>query len=297
MKDTKFIFLGDAEPDNFKKPASYELWKALLITAWEETYPSDEEDSLLVLAGDLVRRSRKDDNWKDFFAAADPFIKKSAVIAAIGNHDCRDGIDYLYRLKTPENGPEGFERRFYSYDFGCCHFTVLDTNSLWYRPEYDNMKKYSRKFSIDLPPYDPVIAPVPLITEWMEKDFENSRGQVIFVLMHHPMFSAGTSEGDNERATFLQENFLPVMKKHGVSMILCGHQHLYCRTDLKKTGIIQLMGVSGNKLFDAWDRSSMEFVHEFTSVASIFNVSEKQISIKTIDSEKNVIDNKIIMLT
>ena len=299
MKETRFIFLGDAEPDNFIEPVGYARWKKLVQTAVEKAYGQDPEGDgrLFVLAGDLVRRSRKGDKWTDFFDAADPYFKDAAVIAAIGNHDCRDGIDYLKRLKTPENGPEGFTERFFSYDFECCHFTVLDTNSLWYDPEYDNMPKYSKKYGFDLPPYDPDIAPAGLIADWMDEDLSENEDKVKFILMHHPMFSLGTSEGDDEQAAFMRKNFLPVMKKHGVAAILCGHQHLYCRTDVKKTGILQIMGVSGNKLFDAYDKSCMENVKEFVSVATIFTVNGESMRIETIDADGNDIDDIYIMLT
>lgn len=294
MNETRFIYLGDAEPDNFKEPVGYGNWRNLLSEAYDKAYGSSSEKDkcLIVLGGDLVRRSRKEDNWSGFFDALDPFMEKAAVIAAIGNHDCRDGIDYLKRLKTPQNGPQGFEKCFYSYDHGCCHFTVLDTNSLWYEAEYDRMPYYSKKYGFDLPPYDPEIAPVPLISDWLRNDLEKNCDKVKFILMHHPMFSAGISEGDDRRSMFLRENFLPVMKECGADMILCGHQHFYCRTDPVKTGIVQLMSVSGNKLFDGRDNSEMAFVKESVSSASIITADgEGTIRLQSIDQNGNIFDD------
>ena len=297
MKKTTFIYAGDAEPDKFKEQDGYRAWRSLICKAYAMAYgrlPDDpsfkEKEGLLVLGGDLIRRSRKENRWDAFFVPAGDILKNTSVIAAIGNHDCRNGIEYLDRFDLPENGPAGFEKRFYSCDYGSCHFAVLDTNVMWDNSEYPDPRTgipYK-----DNPNYKaPDIAPVPLVQDWLVKDFAAAGTRPIFVVMHHPMFSPGISIEDGERAAFMREHFLPVMKAHNVKMILCGHQHFYCRTDPDKTGIIQLMGVSGNKLFKGKDITGMACVRELTPAATAITVNEEgDISLKTIDPEGNIID-------
>ena len=113
MKETRFIYAGDAEPDKFKEPDDYEAWCRLIEKAYTCAYghqiddPSfnEKKDGLLVLGGDLIRRSRKENRWDLFFDSADRILNRMNVIAAIGNHDCRNGIDYLKRFDLPANGP------------------------------------------------------------------------------------------------------------------------------------------------------------------------------------------------
>ena len=53
---------------------------------------------------------------------------------AVGNHDDTTLFENLCRAL---NGPEGYERTIYSFDYGNCHITVLNSNSMGIPGTYD----------------------------------------------------------------------------------------------------------------------------------------------------------------
>ena len=134
------------------------------------------------------------------------------------------------------------------------------------------------------------------IGAWIKADLTVNRQPVTFAVMHHPVYTVGTSFDDDVRAAAIRENYLKLLYRYGVDMILCGHQHVYARSEAKpdemadQYDITQIMGVSGTKYFDAKDKSSMACVRENTSVATLFETDGDTIKLKTIDQSGTVID-------
>lgn len=231
-------------------------------------------DRLLVLGGDLVNKADREDEWEMFFDAGGEILRGMNVITATGNKGKTRAVSYEDRFDLPSNGPAGNEQRFYSCDFGCCHFIVLDSNQMGEAEE----------------------PRVETLQDWIRADLKNTCQPVIFAVMHHPMITAGTSPEDEEKAEFMRRTYQPLLEGAGVDMILCGHQHLYSRSRVIGTpmkddpGMIQLMSVSGTKYFDGWDLSQMEIVREYVSTATVFEADDAVIRLKTIDPEGNVLD-------
>ena len=115
------------------------------------------------------------------------------------------------------------------------------------------------------------------------------------------MFTVGTSEKDEQRAEVMRRTVLPLLEEYGVDLVLCGHQHMYCRSKpyhagrlgTEDPGLIQIMSVAGTKYFDAWERSGMDEICEFVSNATIITADKKQVSLQTIDPEGNVLDRMV----
>ena len=289
--------MGDPQCDRFLSETSkydYTQWGRLLQAAvgWENPADSLSDGSsgrypLLVLAGDIVNRADRDLEWNAFFSAGGDLLRHMQVICAMGNRGRLPATDYRRRFDLPEGGPDwpqpegNYADRhwladqdplFYAMDYGCCHFLVLDTNVM-------GTKDPER---------------ISLLQDWIREDLQTNQRPVTFALMHHPMFTVGTSEEDERRAEVLRRHYLPLLEEFGVDMILCGHQHLYCRTKPCESGddpgLLQLMGVSGTKLFDAWETSDIELVREAVSTATVFHVEEDRIRLQTLDSEGRTMD-------
>ncbi|MBQ9060482.1 MAG: metallophosphoesterase, partial [Firmicutes bacterium] len=263
--------------------ADYLQWGRLLARAARQAYGGStetigstggREHRLLVLGGDLVNKADRQEEWDMFFKAGGEVLRSMRVITATGNKGKTRAVSYEDRFDLPANGPAGNERRFYSCDYGCCHFLVLDSNQMG--PAGSDQ--------------------VQTLQEWIRSDLNGSCQPVVFVIMHHPMVTMGTSPEDEERAAFMRRTYLPLLEDGGADMILCGHQHLYSRSRVLGApaggdpGLIQLMSVSGTKYFDGWDLSQMEIVCEYVSTATIFHVGQKGIRLKTIDPEGKVLD-------
>lgn len=274
--------MGDPQCEKISADPDYSGWGRLLGTAYKEAYyagGSTDNDAceadgcgdcekLLILGGDLVNHGDTDLEWNGFFGAGGELLKKMKVITPTGNHEKRADSGYETVFDLPANGPAGYEQRFYSYEYGCCHFTVLDTNYMGQR------NAEAKEF----------------ISGWIKKDLGASKKDITVVVMHHPMYTVGTSLDDEIRAENMRSVYLPLFEEYGVDMILCGHQHLYCRTKEDLVPVMQIMGVSGTKHYCGNDFSYMACKAENVATATIFEADSSNISFKTIDVEGNVLD-------
>ena len=89
----------------------------------------------------------------------------------------------------------------YSYDYADAHFLCLDSN-------------------IYVDPTDPALQ------AWIEADLKNTDAAWKFVVYHHPAFNAGNDHYAEQHMRALT----PIFEKHGVDVLLHGHEHTYQRT-------------------------------------------------------------------
>ncbi len=89
----------------------------------------------------------------------------------------------------------------YSYDFGDGHFLCLDAN-------------------IYVDPNDAELQ------AWIESDLQNTDAAWKFVVYHHPAFNVGADHYTEQHMRVLS----PLFEKHGVQIVLHGHEHNYQRT-------------------------------------------------------------------
>jgi len=280
-KAAKFINMGDPQCSKLRgKPRDYSQWGALLkralLPTGDSTRHTAEEKQLLILGGDIVNRGEGLAAWDAFFgqeynAAKAAGIEISDLKIATVPTGSEESIGvYAGRFINPGNGPAWHEKEFFSFDWGCCHFIFLCSEYMGNRsPEA-----------------------IRFISNWIRTDLRACTKSVVFAVMHHPIYSLGTSFDDDVHAAAMRENYLRLLQNCGVDFILCGHQHVYART--KDPGsdpyITQIMGVSGTKYFDAWDKSNMAVVREYVSAGTVFEISGETIGLKTINSDGIVLD-------
>ena len=261
---TKFIYMGDPQCSRIRgRDNDYSQWgqllrRALVMQRQDAVESAGEEDAaaeemLLVLGGDLVNRKDSHAAWDAFFDVTEGIAAPVKMATVVTGSEESTGR-YEDRFFNPGNGPACHEKEFFSFDYGCCHFMFLNSDYMGNRTE--DAYKY--------------------IGAWIKADLAVNRQSVTFAVMHHPVYTVGTSFDDDVRAAAIRENYMKLLYRYGVDMILCGHQHVYARSEAKtdesagRYEITQIMGVSGTKYFDAWDKSSMACVRENISVATLF---------------------------
>jgi hypothetical protein len=79
---------------------------------------------------------------------------------------------------------------------------------------------------------------------WLEKELAASGSEWKIVFFHHPLYSSGLNHGP---ALSTREVLEPIFVKHGVSVVLTGHEHFYERIKLQK-GILHFISGGGGKL-------------------------------------------------
>lgn len=268
-----FLYLGDVQyADINNAQAEYDKWSALVTNAAE-----NYDLSFALMGGDMIQQSTNVDNWNMFLNAASDNFSALPMLAVTGNHEINASTGTPDNMKEymslPANGPTGFDERIYSYDYGNCHITVLDSNV------FDDICNISTE---DL----------TSIKNWLKNDLASSDAKWKIVALHHPAYAVVS----DEIATQVMENWVDVFEEAQVDLVLCGHQHIYMRTypmykgKINQNGITYVMGNSGSKFYAKADVFYSEKMIENTSTYQVIEIDGDTLNLKTCDEKGSVLD-------
>jgi len=224
-----FLYVGDAQTRILA------VWPRLLRRAFE-TAP---DARFIIHAGDLINNHDRDEQWGEWHEASSWLHRTVAALPVPGNHEYGRGGDGNRRLTVnwrpqftlPRNGVEGLEETCYFLDFQGVRLVALNSN--------EKQKEQA---------------------EWLDRLLTNNPNRWTVVFFHHPIYS-GARQRDNRE---LRELWQPVFDRHGVDLVLNGHDHVYARTGLvrgdgkREGGTVYAVSVSGAKMYGLQKRP--EFV-------------------------------------
>lgn len=151
---------------------------------------------LVVTMGDNVYYDGTEDeyrrNW-DPDSAFGSIRRNFPVMPSLGNHDTRTSADPYFR-----RFPELDGARYYSFTNKGVYFAALDTN---------------QSLAPDSPQW-----------KWLDRDMAASDAKFRVLYFHHPMFTGYPKAGS------LQGYLAPLIARHGVELVLSGHEHNYSRS-------------------------------------------------------------------
>jgi len=166
---------------------------------------------LTLMLGDNMYGGERPDDFVDKFERPYRPLLDAGVkfYAALGNHD--DPNQRFYKAFNM-NG-----ERYYSFKApqGSVRFFALDSN-------------YVDKAQL----------------AWLEKELTASDSDWKIGFFHHPLYSSGDKHGSD---VVLREQLEPLFLKHGVDLVLTGHEHFYERLKPQK-GIHYIISGSAAKL-------------------------------------------------
>jgi hypothetical protein len=185
-----------------------------------------------ILMGDNAYSDGTDAEFqvKFFDVYKDNMLKKYPLYPVPGNHDYHDyssasladhdKIAYFLNFSVPTKAEAGGvasnTKSYYSYDIGNVHFLALDSYGA------DNRGTHM---------YDGIGEQI----EWVKKDLEANKSKWVVAYWHHPPFTKGSHDSDNEQLLIqIRQRFLKILEDKGVDLVLCGHSHVYERTKLIK---------------------------------------------------------------
>lgn len=184
-----------------------------------------------LLLGDNAYSNGTDPEYQSVFfnMYKDRFLKQSPLYPCPGNHDYANNavrqndhaVPYYSIFTIPTAGEAGGvasgSKSFYSFDYGNIHFLSLDS----YGKE-DNSTRL----------YDTLGKQV----QWIKADLAaNSNKGWVVAYWHHPPYTKGSHDSDTEADLVkIRENFIRILERNGVDLILCGHSHDYERSKLLK---------------------------------------------------------------
>ena len=177
---------------------------------------------LVVTVGDNIYPDGKEKYWRANFDPPKFFgrvLEAAPVLPVLGNHDVKPSTDGYFKRFPQLQGA-----RYYSSDMRNVHVVALDSNDS--------------------------LAPNSPQHKWLEQDLATSKAPWKVLLLHHPVLSplAKATHGKTSR---LPEYLGPLLAKHGVDLVLAGHEHFYERSrPLNEQGTHQItLGNGGAMLF------------------------------------------------
>jgi len=268
-----FVYMGDIQVAR-NMEEEYALWGSLALSAYEKA----PDAAFFLLGGDIVESGISLAQFDAVMKNAAPVFSKIPVMPTNGNHESNflGGKPKLYIdvFALPENGPEGFEEEFYSFDYGNAHILVV--NSWVFSGEQQlNDADFLRLYN------------------WIENDLKSSTATWKIVLTHLPLYPV---HGD-KAASAMSAAWAPLFERYGVSLYLVGHQHVYSRTypmysgaiDYEK-GIIQIMGNAGQKFYGSADERFSERIIYDTATYQLFRIDGDVLTLQTFDINGNELD-------
>jgi len=274
-----FTYMGDIQVVNDAE-AEYARWGELAQAA----YSKAPDIAFGLLGGDIVESGISLPQFDSFVKNASPVFGNVPLMPTNGNHESNflSGKPELYLnvFALPQNGPEGFTGEFYSFDYGNCHVTVLNS---WV---FSGEQKLAD-------------SDLSRISAWIQNDLQSSSATWKIVVLHnspYPVFSDAAC--DKVRA-----NWAPLFEKYGVSLVFVGHQHVYSRSypmydggvDYEK-GIVYIMGDSGQKFYGSADERYSERTIYNTATYQLVRVDGNTLTVQTYDIAGNELDQCTLSL-
>jgi acid phosphatase type 7 len=235
-----------------------------------------EQDALFTIGtGDYPSDGRKYQQWiEQFFAPARSFLGRMPLWPAIGNHERTRRHDDVTQIEQSH------------------YFSLFDLpgNERWYRVDYHLMTLLVLDSNSSLEPAEAQYT-------WLREQLRSARNRFTVVALHHAPFTSGPHGRLREDGTPAEwpidqgRRFLvPLCEMYDVDLVLCGHDHLYERS--QKDGVVYIVtGGGGAPLYkvdsvaNAYQQVAVS-THHYTAL----DIDESGIDLTAIDTEGQVID-------
>ena len=194
--DFSFLVMGDSGTDS---PEQTTLLQQMI---------AETNVSKVIHVGDLAYMSGTFAQFEsNYFALYAPLMSRLPFYTAPGNHEyvTDSAAPYLAVHAAPVCGvPSQDVGRYYSFDWGDAHFVSIDSNLL-------NSDGGARMLG------------------WLDADLAATKKYWKIAYVHHPPYPTGAHLGD-PLCVLVAENVNPIVERHGVQLLLAGHEHGYERS-------------------------------------------------------------------
>jgi hypothetical protein len=193
-----FLYFGDAQNDVLS------LWSRTL----RQSILTAPDARFMVHAGDLINNGQNDRQWGEWFHAGGWIHAMVPSIPATGNHEfdpltaadtLRDephSVFWRPQFELPRNGIASQEESSYYVDYQGARIIALNSH----REQEEQAR-------------------------WLDALLAQTTKAWVIVTFHHPIFSSARDR-DNARLRALWQ---PIFDRHGVDLVLQGHDHTYAR--------------------------------------------------------------------
>ena len=178
-----------------------------------------EQPPVMLHMGDIAYFGGTHDEFSDnFFAIYADFLAGSTVWPTMGNHEAFNSQSedqsgpYFEAFVLPTAGELGGiasgTEAYYSFDLANVHVVVLDSS-------------------------DTDRSADGAMAQWLEQDLAATTQEWVIATFHHPPYSKGSHDSDEENIHVeMRENLVPILEAGGVDLVMGGHSHIYERSYL-----------------------------------------------------------------
>ncbi|MEP7375455.1 MAG: Ig-like domain-containing protein [Chitinophagaceae bacterium] len=206
------------------------LYQSSTLSSYQN-YIGNNRAEVLLLLGDNAYETGTDSEYQSRFfdIYSSNILKNHQLFPAPGNHDYANNVSRQADHNIPYNSifsnptaaecggvPSGTEA-YYSWNWGNIHFLSLDS--------------YGKENAGTTRLYDTTGAQAV----WVKNDLAANTRPWVIAYWHHPPFTMGSHNSDSETELInMRQNFIRILERYGVDVIVCGHSHDYERSYLLK---------------------------------------------------------------
>jgi uncharacterized protein (TIGR03437 family) len=185
-----------------------------------------EHPNFVIHVGDIAYQSGTYNEFTaNYFEYYYTLMRQVCFFTIAGNHEyiTQNSAPYLALHAPPTDTVPDLDRgKYYSFDWADMHFTALDANLL-----------------------DPYFADAQArMLAWFDNDLANARASWKIVFWHQTPYPISQHVGDPIDIA-ARALFVPILERHGVQLVLAGHEHNYQRSKPMRGGIPVPPGTGG----------------------------------------------------
>src|SRR5690606_29515156 len=195
------------------------------------SYNYSPDCAFMLYGGDIINRAGRDLEWQEWFEAGAYIYGMVPQAFTPGNHDYKDRkLDphWEYQFVQPGNGPKEVQHTCFFSDYKNLKIISIDSATESELEDENGTAFVNQKI-------------------WLDSVLTANTKEWVIVTTHLPFYSPRKTR-DNPQ---LRKHFQPILEKHGVDMVLTGHDHSYARgikSDYSaKPSIVYVVSVSGPK--------------------------------------------------
>ncbi len=206
------------------------MYQSGTLSSYRNYTASNPGEALLLLGDNAYNLGTDAEYQTQFFDVYSSNILKNHILfPAPGNHDYAQSasrqadhnVPYYSMFTLPAAGECGGvasgTEAYFSWNWGNIHFLSLDS--------------YGKENSGTTRLYDTTGAQVT----WIKNDLAANTRPWVIAYWHHPPFTKGGDNSDtNTELVNIRVNFIRILERYGVDLVVCGHSHNYERSYLLK---------------------------------------------------------------
>lgn len=264
-----FIYFGDPQNDIKSQ------WSRIIRKAYKDV----PDCSFMLYAGDIINRAGSDREWEDWFNAGSFIYGSVPQVFTPGNHDYIDlELDphWATQFTQPTNGPKGLKETCFFVDYKNLRLISIDSATEGELEDENGNDLKSQKI-------------------WLDSILTVNTKDWVIVTTHLPFYSPK----ENRDNSNLRRHFQPILEKHGVDLVLTGHDHSYGRGMASdnpeiKPSIVYVVSVSGPKFYEAGNKDWMQRKGSFLQLYQKIRIKDNVLEYEAFTASGTLFDKFVL---